>query len=81
MSETLKNDFCMVEIRSEKKEFSGRDFTDQHNCPAFYNTRKRSFKKAYDALKTAWNDSMTMRQVMDILWDNGIACHSWCMMD
>lgn len=77
----MKNKYCFVEYDEENKKFHGGDLTDHYNEPRFYNTTKRSHKKAATALIKTFNNSTTMHDAINILEDNGIRCHSWCSMD
>ena len=77
----LKNSICYIEYQEREKRFSGRDLDDQYNLPAFYNTSKRTHRKAAAALLEQFNENTTMYDAMNILRDNGIKCHSWCSMD
>jgi len=79
--ETLSNENCFIEYNVDKKEIFGRDKTDHFNDPAFYNTRKRGLQKAWKILTKAFTPETTMYQSIRILDDNGIRCHSWCMVD
>lgn len=81
ISETkLKNMYCEIELQSDKEVF-GRDLKDSYNEPAFYNKTYRSLKKAWKALKDSFDESTTMREAMQILNDNNVRTHSYCMMD
>lgn len=46
----LENNNVSVSYNPETKEFTGEDKQDSFNLPAFYNTTKRSSKKAWEAL-------------------------------
>lgn len=52
-----------------------------YNLPAFYNTTKRSTKKACEALQKDFSESTTYHQAINILIANGVAIRSYCMMD
>ena len=81
ISETvLKNLYCMVELQSEKEVF-GRDLKDSYNEPAFYNKTFRGLKKAWKALRDSFDESTTIREALQILNDNNVRTHSYCMMD
>ncbi len=75
------NDITIVTLREAENEFFGQDLRDKHNEPAFYNTTKRGYKKAAQALAQAWTDKTTMREAMEILRDNGIRTRSFYEMD
>ena len=75
----LENSVCKIEF-SEKKIF-GKDLKDTNNLPAFFNRNLRGLKKAWAVLATKFTPTTTMNQAMAILNENGIKCHSWCMMD
>lgn len=81
VGKNLQNKHCVIEYDGNKKSFSGRDLDDQYNLPAFYNTTRRSHKKAAKALLEQFNENTTMYDAMRILRDNNISCHSWCTMD
>lgn len=81
ISETvLKNLYCMVELQSDKEVF-GRNLKDSYNEPAFYNKTYRSLKKAWKALTDSFDESTTMSEAMQILNDNNVRTHQYCMMD
>jgi len=81
ISETvLKNLYCMIELRSDKEVF-GRDLKDSYNEPAFYNKTFRGLKKAWKALTDQFDESTRMEDAMQILNDNNVRTHSYCMMD
>lgn len=77
----LRNSKTFIRINDEEKRFIGRDLTDGYNEPSFYNTTRRSFKSAKEALIKAFNDDTTMVQATQILGDNGIRTHIYCAMD
>lgn len=77
----LSNKFCFITIRPGRKDFSGGDKTDRNNEPRFYNTTRRSFKKACAALREKFDASTTMYAAMNILEENGIRTRSYCAMD
>lgn len=77
----LRNGKTFIRINDEEKRFIGRDLTDDYNEPSFYNTTRRSFKRAKEALIKAFNDDTTMGQATQILRDNGIRTHIYCAMD
>lgn len=83
--ETLKNKNCEITYNPNYEYktdcFGGRDWTDMVNEPAFYSKTVRGHKKAWQAVKVMWSEQATMEQVMFTLMDNGIRCHSWCMVD
>lgn len=78
---TLENDKCHFQIDLVKKNIYGSDFTDRNNDPRCYNRKVRSFKKGVEALKTAFNESMTMYQGMKILEELKLDMHSYCARD
>lgn len=79
-NEMLRNELCVISFK-EEKEISGRDYTDQNNQPAFYNTTRRGIKKAWKYLSEEFTEKTTMYDAMNILGEYKIGTHSWCMMD
>lgn len=83
--EELRNSKCVITYNANYKYktdvFGGRDLEDVYNEPAFYNTTMRSHKKAWKALKESFTETTTLEQAMQVLRDNGIRTHYWCMMD
>lgn len=79
--QVLKNNKCIIEYTPETKKILGRDLTDPNNLPAFYNKTVRSIRKAWAVLEKKFNEETTMREARNILVENKIRCHSWCMMD
>lgn len=81
----LKNEKCVITYNEKyacKTDlFGGRDLTDENNMPAFYNMTVRGHKKAWKALTEVFNEETTLTQAMQVLRDNGIRTHYWCMMD
>jgi hypothetical protein len=77
----LLNANVKIELRENGKKIFGEDLKDHNNLPAFYNVSKRGLKKAWEALVKAFNPNMGMYDAIQVLRDNGIKCHSWCMMD
>lgn len=69
----LENNNVSVSYNPETKELSGED--------KFYNTTKRSTKKAWEALQKDFSESTTYHQAINILIANGVAIRSYCMMD
>jgi len=79
--EKLQNTKCALEYRIEGKEIFGMDLTDTMNDPAFYTKSRRGVGKAWEKIKSVWNDSMSMNDVIFLLRDNNIKTHYWCMVD
>jgi len=77
----LKNEKCSFEINFTTKEINGSDLRDVYNMPVCYNKTSRSIKKAAIALQNEWNEYLSMYEVMDILFKNGIKMRSYCSMD
>jgi hypothetical protein len=77
----LTNEYCTITYNENEKEIHGQDLTDQDNCPAFYNNSKRGINKAWESLEVAFTDKTTMSKAINILSDNNIKIHSYCMMD
>lgn len=77
----LSNAKAFVKVDPEAKSFYGGELGDPYNEPRFYNTTRRSFRKALAALQAAWTDDMSMYQAMDVLGVNGIRTHSYCAID
>ena len=77
----LENNNVSIRYNPETKEFTGEDKLDSFNLPAFYNTTKRSTKKAWEALQKDFSESTTCYQAINILINNGVAIKSYCMMD
>lgn len=85
MKYILENDKCYIEYddsaTSATDYFTGSDKTDKANSPQFYSKTCRSHKKAFKALKTAFDADMTMFKACYILEDNGIRTHAFCAWD
>ena len=79
MDEIIRNKRTSMKFNGT--EITGADLIDQYNWPCCYSKSKRGIKKAWGALKDAWNDDMSMYQAMTILMDNKIRMHSYCAMD
>jgi hypothetical protein len=83
--EILKNNKAIFEYDSDATNvlnfINGRDLTDKYNEPCCYSKTMRSHKKAWAALKAAWNNDMTMHRAIGILQLNGIKMHSYCAID
>ena len=77
----LKNQYCIIEYNIKSQSFSGGDLTDHYNEPRFYNTTKRSHKKAAAALSKQFNGKTTMHEAMKIIQGAGVNCRSYCAMD
>lgn len=80
-NEGLQNGYVSIIYRAEKKEISMQDLTDKNNLPAGYNRTRRGIAKAFLALKKAFNEKTTMYCACDILRENGLQMHTYCMMD
>lgn len=82
VEETLvANAKCVVTYSPNMKSFSGSCKVDLNNLPTFYNTTRRSHKRAWAALKEQFTPDTTMYQAMGILSANGVRCKSYCAMD
>jgi hypothetical protein len=77
----LSNEYCSIKYNEEEKEINGQDLKDQNNCPAFYSESKRGIEKAWKILESFYKDDTTMQQAINILYNNGVKIHSYCMMD
>jgi len=78
---SLSNDHCWLSYDAAGKQINGRDLRDRYNEPAFFSKSKRGIKSAWAALFDQFNETTTMHEAQRILIDNGIRCHSWCMVD
>lgn len=80
---TLSNDYTVFRYTPEKAPyvFHGEDKTDKYNRPCCYNETFRGHKRAWDALKAAWDNSMDYEKAIGILRDNKIRIHDFCAMD
>jgi hypothetical protein len=77
---SLRNEKCYVELRGEENVL-GRDLTDLHNEPSFFNKTHRGLIKAWKAVCQAWTEETTMDDVMTILAKYNIKTHSYCAVD
>lgn len=83
--ETLKNENCEITYEPNAEPgwwfFSGDDLTDTWNLPRMVSTSRRGHKKAWEAVKSEFNENTTMFKVIEILMQNGIKTHYWYAMD
>jgi len=77
----LSNENTRIEYNVSTKRIFGKDLKDRNNEPAFYNKTVRSIKKAWKALEESFTPNTTMYEATNILRQNGIKTHEWCMMD
>lgn len=81
MKHELTNKNCAVEYREDDKEIFARDLTDHYNEPAMYTKTKRGLRNVWAALVLAWNENITMHDVIELCREYGIRTHYWCMVD
>lgn len=73
-----KTVFC---FNKKNKSISGHDLTDANNQPKCYSTKSRGFAKALNEVKSNWNESLSMYQVMRLIDNHNMGMRSYCAMD
>jgi len=67
-----------IDIQKDKP-IDGKE--DQNNLPAFYTTRKRGLKKAWEILVEKFTEETTMYDAINILHNEKIFVQSYYVMD